>query len=293
MRIVDVHNHPDWHGHDLNKYLANMDSCGIAKTWLLSWECGFEEYGKGYASVVPAVVLGSQTGPIPFTRCLSYKERAPERFVLGYCPDPRIPHACDQLKAAHDIYGAKVCGEMKVRMMYDSPDALRMFQLAGELGMPVTLHMQYDFQHTWKDPWTEWWGGTIDTLERMLIACTDTIFLGHAPGFWIHISNDDLWKTKNYPPANTKVVPGGRVPELLRKYKNLYCDLSAGSCRLSLERDPEFAKEFLTEFQDQCCYARDYFDNELQPFLNSLGLAPEVLEKIYHGNAERLVPDSL
>ena len=68
MKIIDAHNHPDWHGHDLDKFLANMDRYGIAQTWLLSWECGYYEYDKGYAQVIPAEVLGSTTGPIPFSR---------------------------------------------------------------------------------------------------------------------------------------------------------------------------------------------------------------------------------
>jgi len=288
IKVIDAHNHPDWHGHDLDKFLANMDQYGIARTWLLNWECAEHEYGSNYKQVVSAPLLGSQTGPIPFSRCLSYVERAPERFVLGYCPDPRLPDACARLKAAHDIYGAKVCGEFKCRMMYDNPDALRMFRLAGELGMPVTFHLQYSFQEKYTDPWGEWWGGTIDTIERVLTACPETIFLGHAPGFWIHISNDDLWRHEQYPP-DAKVVPGGRVPELLRQYPNLYGDLSAGSGCRALKRDPAFAKDFLTEFQDRMLYARDFFDNGHQEFINSLGLAPKILHKLYHLNAEKLV----
>jgi predicted TIM-barrel fold metal-dependent hydrolase len=291
MKIIDAHNHPDWHGHDLNKFLANMDQNGIEKTWLLNWECPDNEYEAFYKRVVSAPVLGSLTGPIPFSRCVSYKERAPDRFVLGYCPDPRLPDACARLEAAHKIYGAKVCGELKCRMMYDNPDALRLFKLAGELGMPVTFHLQYDMQLTRNDPRHEWWGGTIDTIERVLQACPDTVFLGHAPGFWIHISNDELWRTSTYPAEGAKVVPGGRLPELMRKYPNLYGDMSAGSGRCSLTRDPEFAKEFLVEFQDRIVYARDDFDNRHQPFIQSLGLSNEVLEKIYHANAEKLIKE--
>jgi len=291
MKIIDAHNHPDWHGHDLEKFIANMDRNGIDQTWLLNWECQEHEYDKGYKDAVPAPLLGSSTGPIPFTRCVSYKERAPERFVLGYCPDPRWPDACARLKAAHAIYGARVCGELKCRMMYDSPDAIRLFRLAGELGMPVTFHLQYDFQPSYKAQWTEWWGGTIDTIERMLQACPDTVFLGHAPGFWIHISNDELWKTSNYPTEKAKVIEGGRVPELMRRYPNLYGDISAGSGCLSLQRDPEFAVKFLTEFQDRILFARDYFDSRHREFLDSLALPETVRHKLYHGNAEKLVKD--
>jgi len=288
MKIIDAHNHPDWIGHDLEKSLANMDQYGIAKTWLLNWECPDFEYDALYKDLIPAPLLGSVTGPIPFSRCISYKERVPDRFVLGYCPDPRWPDACGRLKAAHDLYGAKICGELKCRMMYDNPDALRLFRLAGELGMPVTFHLQYDMQRNRQDPRCEWWGGAIDTIERVLQACPDTIFLGHAPGFWIHISNDELWRDHTYPPADVKVVPGGRLSELMRKYSNLYCDMSAGSGCQALKRDPEFAAAFLNEFQDRILYARDNFDNQHQVLINSLNLAPAVLEKIYHSNAERL-----
>jgi hypothetical protein len=291
MKIIDAHNHPDWHGHDLDKFLANMDQYGIEKTWLLSWECPGNEHATFYNRVVPGPLLGSTTGPIPFSRCLSYKERAPERFVLGYCPDPRLPDAYARLEAAHKIYGAKVCGELKCRMMYDNPDALRLFQLAGEFGMPVTFHLEYDTQREIHDPRHEWWGGTIETIERVLKACPDTIFLGHAPGFWIHLSGDELWRDNTCPPEGAKIAPGGRVPELLRHYSNLYCDMSANSGGQALRRDAEFAKEFLVEFQDRVVYARDYFDNQHQELINSLGLNQEVLEKIFHANAEKLIKE--
>ena len=291
MKIIDVHNHPDWHGHNLDAFLANMDQYNIDKTWILSWECRKSDYNPSYAHVIPAEVLGSSTGPIPFSRCVSYVERAPERFILGYCPDPLDPDACQKLQAANKIYGAKVCGELKSRTMYDSPDCLRLFRLAAELKMPVTFHLQYDMQPTIHEPWDEWWGGTIDTLERTLQACPDTIFLGHAPGFWIHISGDDQWKTSNYPIPDSPVLPGGRLPELLRKYPNLMCDISAGSGCRALSRDPGFAKKFLLEFQDRICYARDYFDNIHQEFLNSLDLPEKVLAKIYAENSERLLED--
>ena len=292
MKIIDAHNHPDWYGHNLERFLENMDDCGIAQTWLLNWDCPEPEYDIiSYGEVVPNHILGETTGPVPFSRCLAYKERAPERFVLGYCPDPRLPDAGRMLKAAHDIYGAKVCGELKTRMMYDNPDAIRMFRLAGELQMPVTFHLQYCFQNKLHDPWAEWFGGTIETIERVLQACPETVFLGHAPGFWIHISGDAFYREGHSAPEHSKVLPGGKVPELLRKYPNLYCDLSAGSGYQALSRDPDFTRSFLTEFQDRVVYARDYFDNVHQELINSLGLEESILQKIYSKNAERLIQE--
>ena len=36
--IIDAHNHPDWHKHDFDAFIKNMDTYHIDKTWLLSWE---------------------------------------------------------------------------------------------------------------------------------------------------------------------------------------------------------------------------------------------------------------
>ena len=287
--IIDDHNHPDWYGHDLDKYLANMDENNIDVTWLLSWEAPTSEYDPSYDNRTP--IHYSPWGPIPFERCLSYKERAPERFVLGYAPDPRRPDAIDRLNSAVDMYDVKVYGELKIRMMLDDWDAIRMYRFCGEKGLPVLVHIDYEFDRGTPYPRPNYWyGGGIDAFERAIAKCPETNFLGHAPGFWSHISGDDLYDKTGYPKG--KVQPGGKLIEMLRKYPNLYCDLSAGSGCNALSRDPEFAVEFLTEFQDRILYGRDYFDNIHQDFLNSIAdkLPAGVLDKIYSGNALKLVP---
>ena len=285
--IIDAHNHPDWHGHNLDRFLENMDKYNVDKTWLLSWECPGDEFEP-----LTIKVMTPQTdseSPMPFSRCVSYAERAPERFVLGYAPDPRRPDAIDRLSAAVKIYGVRVCGELKLRMMYDNPDALRMFRFCGENGLPVTVHIDYEFETGQRYPRPNYWyGGGIDAFERAVKACPDTSFLGHAPGFWAHISGDDQFDKVAYPTG--KVLPGGKVIDMLRKYPNLYCDISAGSGCNAFTRDMDFAKEFILEFQDRILYARDYFDNVHQDCLNSLGLPDDVLAKIYSGNALKLVP---
>ena len=285
--IIDAHNHPDWHSHDLDRFLKNMDRYNIDITWLLSWECPMDEYDPAFLNVLPP--LSDQSTAIPFSRCVSYAERAPERFVLGYAPDPRRPDAIDRLAAAVEIHGVRICGELKLRMMYDNPDALRMFRFCGEKGLPVTVHIDYEFDTGVKYPRRNWWyGGGIEAFERAIRACPETVFLGHAPGFWAHISGDGQFDKTPYPTG--KVVPGGKLVEMMRQYPNLYCDISAGSGLSALTRDMEFAVGFLTEFQDRILYARDYFDDAHQEFLNSIGLSDGVLAKIYSGNALMLVP---
>lgn len=284
--IIDVHNHPDWHGHDLNRFLENMQMYHIDKTWLLSCEIPIDEYSPEDIQYMPDAGVN---GPIPFARCLSYAERAPENFILGYARDPRRPGAIDRLKAAINIYGVRIYGELKLRMMYDNFDAICMYRFCGENGLPVIVHIDYEIDTGTKYPRPNWWfGGGIEALERAVRACPDTIFIGHAPGFWSHISADDQYNKVSYPTG--KVVPGGKLIDMLNKYSNLYCDISAGSGCNALKRDPEFARLFLMEFQDRVLYGRDNFSNIHQEFLSTLGLPISVLEKIYSGNALKLVP---
>ena len=289
MKIIDAHNHPDWHGHNLQRFLENMDAYGIAQTWLLSWEAPQDEFDPSYNHVLSPT---SEGGPVSFGACVSYVERAPERFVLGFAPDPRRPEAIDRLEAAISLRGVQVYGELKLRMMYDNPDALRMFRFCGQRGLPVTVHIDYVFDTGHKYPRPNWWyGGGIDALERALAACPETRFIGHAPGFWAHISGDDQYDKVPYPQG--PIVPGGRLVELLRRYPNLHCDTSAGSGYTALSRDPAFTRDFLIEFQDRVLYGRDYFDNRHQELLRSLELPKAVLAKIFAGNAERLLAKSV
>lgn len=284
--IIDAHNHPDWHGHDLDAFLANMSQHKIDATWLLSWECPPDEWEHASFSIAQSAAA---PGPIPFARCLSYAERAPGKFVLGYAPDPRRPEAIDQLNAAVAIHGVRVCGELKLRMMYDNPDALRLYRECAKLKLPVTVHLDYAFDTGAKYPRPNWWyGGGIEAFERAIRACPETIFCGHAPGFWAHISGDGRHDKEAYPSG--KVAPGGKIIALLRQCPNLYCDLSGFSGHNALNRDHAFAKDFLLEFQDRVLFGRDFFDNQHRQLLDSLGLPPKTLSKIYAGNALKLAP---
>ncbi len=282
---IDAHNHPDWLGHNVTKALDNMNRHQIDQTWLLTWIAPEDEVDPFYhATVAPA-----SHGPIPLAHSLGYKERAPDRFVLGYAPDPRRPEAIDQLRAAIDTYGVRVYGELKLRMRYDNPDAMRMFRFCGEQGLPVIVHIDYEFATGRTYPRPNWWyGGGINAFEHAVGACPQTTFIGHAPGFWAHISGDDQAEITSYPQGPVK--PGGKVVEMLRTYPNLYADLSANSARNALSRDPAFGRDFVIEFQDRLLYARDDFGGDLDDLLTRMELPEVVLAKLHAGNALKLVP---
>ncbi len=282
--IIDIHNHADYHGFGVERMLANMDACGVDVTCLLSWEAPVTEYDPS----TKFAFSPTSDMPVPFERCVAYRDKAPDRFLLGFCPDPRRPDAVQRLRAAVELYDLALCGELKLRMMYDNPDAIRLYRVCGELGLPVLVHLDYELGGGGSYPWPSYWyGGGIEALGRALALCPETRFIGHAPGFWAHISADELYRTEAYPRG--PVVPGGRLEQLLAQCPNLYCDISAGSGHNALDRDRAFTRDFLTCWQDRVLFGRDYFDDIHRQLLESLGLPPEVLEKIYSGNARRIL----
>jgi len=286
--LIDAHNHPNWHGFNAQKILENMDEQGIDQMWLLSWEVPEDEYSPSYHSVLPPNGSG-----IPLEDVLAVGREAPDRFVLGYMPHPKRPDAIDRLKAAVEIHGIRLGGELKVRLPFDDPDALRLYQFCGEQKLAITIHLDYPIDHGHGNyPRPNWWyGGSVESLERAIAACPQTVFIGHAPGFWAHISGDDKFDKEVYPDG--PVLPGGKVPEMMRKYPNLWVDLSAGSALKALSRDAEHGGKFLVEFQDKVLFGRDYFDTRLMDFLTSLELPEEAFAKITHLNAQRLLSDYL
>jgi predicted TIM-barrel fold metal-dependent hydrolase len=222
--------------------------------------------------------------PVPFERCVAYKDTAPGRFLLGFCPDPRRPDAIERLLSVIGLYDISICGELKLRMMYDNPDAIRMYRVCGEHGLPVLIHLDYELGG---GSWPYWYGGGIDALERVLALCPETNFIGHAPGFWAHISNDALYQSEAYPKGT--VIRGGRIERMLEKHPNLYCDISARSGHNALSRDLDFTREFLTTWQDRVLFGRDYYDGIHQELLERLELSKEVLVKIQYVNAKSVL----
>jgi len=286
--IIDAHNHVDYYGMSFDKFLQNKDGFGINLTVITPWECPRHEYFQGSKHALSPF----SDYPVPFERCVQYYEKAPDRFLLGYAPDPRLPDSIGRLKSALSLYDS-ICmyGELKLRMMYDNVDAINMFRFCGEVGLPVLFHLEYGIDDpTNQNPWPSYWyGGDIDTIERMLIKCPETNFLAHSGGFWAHISNDDLFDKAFYPKG--PIVPGGRIEKMLEKYPNLYCDISMGSGYNALTRDLDFTRKFLITWQDRIVYGRDYYDNVHQELLKgeTLSLPADVQEKIFYKNALKVL----
>ena len=290
--IVDTHQHVYYHSLSPENLLAEKDAFGIGLTWLLTWYLPPAEHvPSSHAVFNPrnARPDGTHAGAT-FDDVLEMCRRYPDRFVPGYCPCPAEGDAAERFEAAHRFYGVRVCGEWSYRMLLDDPRALRLFRRAGDLGCPVVLHMDVPFLPGPDGPVYEenWYGGDIYNLERALQACPQTVFVGHAPGFWRFISGDVADEPAKYPKG--PLAPGGEVMRLLDAYPNLWADLSAGSGLGALRRDEDHARAFLRRYADRLLFGRDAPGNDLQVFLRGLGLEAGVADNIFGANARRLVP---
>jgi predicted TIM-barrel fold metal-dependent hydrolase len=292
-RVVDCHQHACWRGRDGEGLVRDLDEQGIAYAWLLTWNLGPEEDDPVHHEFLnPARHRADDTHPgIALPDLIAARDRHPARFVLGYCPHPSWRRAPRLLESAHAMHGARVCGEWKYRQLFDDPRSLEIFRVAGELKMPVLLHLDVPYRRGpagRPEYQPSWFGGTVANLERALQACPQTVFIGHAPGFWREIGGGADEDPAEYPSG--PVAPGGRLERLFADYPNLYADLSANSGRIALERDPEHALAFLTRHADRLLFGRDIYGGRLAAFLATLPLAAAEREKIAWRNAERLVP---
>jgi predicted TIM-barrel fold metal-dependent hydrolase len=240
--------------------VLNIHEQGIKLAWLLTWEIPqfplSREAMQSAKTLNPARVRPDGTHPGILLEDLFEARRAyPERFLLGYCPDPTKPNAPDLFEAACETHDVRVCGEWKFRMLLDDPRCIELFRAAGRRRAPVVLHLDVPYI---ADSFCEkWYAGTVDNLARVLDACPETTFIGHAPGFWREISGDAGSCPEVY--ARCPILPGGKIGPMFDRYPNLMAHLSAGSALLALKRDPVFSREFLEQYSDRLLFGRDYY----------------------------------
>ena len=291
-RIIDSPQHVFGHNRDDKGLVQDMDEHGIETAWLLTWEIPPFEDSPSYHSVLNPLNMrpdGTHAG-ITLRDLLITRERYPDRFLVGYCPHPALGDAPGLLRAAVRMHDVRLCAEWKFRILFDDPRCLELFHVAGELKLPVVLHLDVPYLRDESGNFAyqpHWYGGTVANLERALRACQETTFIGHAPGFWREISADADDDPATYPQG--PVQPTGKLYDLFDSYPNLYADLSAGSGRYALQRDPAHALQFLQRYSDRLLFARDYYEQDLHNFLQTLDLPADVVEKIYYRNAEKLL----
>jgi|LSQX01.1.fsa_nt_gb predicted TIM-barrel fold metal-dependent hydrolase len=198
------------------------------------------------------------TGP---NDILKVYKKHPDR-VIPFCDvDPRsVANSPDSdfswILNYYKEAGCKGLGEMTANLYFDDPRCLNLYRQAGKFELPILFHL-YDRI-----------GGSygladdkgLPRLEKALKECPDTVFIGHAMAFWSEISADVPENERGGYPKG-KVKTPGKLQKLLKKYPNLYGDLSAGSGLNALTRDEEYGYKFLEEFQDKLMFGTDICSN--------------------------------
>ena len=188
---------------------------------------------------------------------LRMARRHPGRFIPFCNIDPRamLNHPGANLEYVLKYYRDKGCkgiGEMTVNLPIDDPRVENLFAAAEAAGLAVTFHLATRIGRIY--------GLEVDKglgkLEKALQKFPDLKFFAHSQTFWAEMdANVSDAERGGYPKG--PITEEGAVPKLMRKYPNLYGDMSAGSGCNALARDEEYAVKFLNEFQDRLMFGTD------------------------------------
>ena len=293
IKKIDIHAHSTAFAQYFPKFKSNR--CTMPSPELMIDFYDKLNVEKGV--LLPIVSPEAQLAVMSNENCKYIVDTHPDRFLWFCNVDPRAyTNSKDSdlgyLLEHYMSLGAKGVGEMTSNVYADDPMLDNLFGFCAELGLPVTIHIA---------PEPTGYYGIIDEvglprLEKMLKKHPKLKIFGHSQCFWSEIGENSDELRNTYP---TGKVKGGRLPELLRKYENLYCDLSAGSGSNALMRDREHAARFVEEFSDRILYGCDIcaavntFPFDFDAFLTSMRESGEMSEenyrKIVRENAVRLL----
>lgn len=277
--IVDLHQHTAYHDREDAHLIAHQKAMGVSRTILLP---------AGTPVSRPSTHDGASNGLA--ARCGTTEDshrlaqEHPDLFLWG-------ANEVTDLEEAPAIIegwlkkGACIIGEQKFDVECDSEPSQRLYELAGEYGVPILLHVQF-----------QKYNRGYERFHTMLAKFPKTHFIGHAQTFW---GNIDLHHEQSQLYPKGSVTPGGLTDRYLADYPNLYADMSAGSGLNALTRDEAHAKEFLKRHQDKLIYGSDCKDHfgRGPGCQGAMTIATirnltegEVTTKLLSGNARKLFP---
>jgi len=246
----------------------------------------------GERGVELAVVLSLPPDSDPHAKVVSNRklletvEPHAGRLAPFCCPNPLNARAAPLFKRMVGE-GCRGLGELKVQLRIDDPRVVKLLKAAESLGVPALVHIE-------EGPLFNYCYG-VDKLEDVLKLAPDLKLVVHGPGWWRHVSAEP--GTEAYPKGPVKGE--GLVHRLLRRYDNLYADISASSGLNALARDPEHARRFLEEFQDKVVFGTDFpclseegqfgTDGAHLRLIGGLQLPERAVRKILRENAEKLL----
>ncbi len=295
--IIDIHSHsykfPNPFGTKFlnpEELIAKYDEAGVDKAVLLP-------------VVSPEIYLPQSNDEI-LEICSMY----PDRFI-PYCNvDPRALTNSNTapLYKVLEYYKNKGCkgvGEVMPNMPLMHPMVQNLFASAEMVDMPIV----YDGSDQLTGDFGLYDDAGLPQLEHTLQRFPKLKIFGHGPVFWA-----ELGKLKT--PGERSFIfdlkggqvgrcPEGKIEEgtvavLMRRYENLYCDLSDFTPIHALSRDKEYTKKFLNEFQDRLFYGTDVCNasvdvnmsiNFFKGLKSDGTIDDEVYDKIMYKNAAKLL----
>ncbi len=306
--IIDMHSH-DYveNAEQIAAWCKTMDEVGVLNTAIMhcSW------IGRPFEEVVE--LYAPYKDRFRFWCCFDYTDMSPEG----------IAKACDLLERYHNELGAVGVGELGDKgegdtyarptdgkdIHIDDPRIQPLIAKCAELKMPISIHiaepywMYLPMDETndgllnavnWHVDTTNCYGydKLITTFENAVRENPQTIFIAC---HYLNMNHD---------------LP--RLGALLDKYPNLYIDISARVAESA--HTPRATREFLIKYQDRVLFGTDngmdaemyqmifrvletndeHFympESEYHWSLSGFNLPDEVLKKIYHDNAERILTE--
>lgn len=199
--------------------------------------------------------------------------------------------------------GCKGVGEVMPKMEIRDPKMQNLLYHCEKVGLSVTFDGSPQKDRgfgVYDDP-------GLPQLELTLMSFPELIVFAHGPLFWSELARLETIGERGYVytiddrhVGNMNRGPireEGVLPKLMRKYPNLYGDLSDGTPTLMFNRDRDFAGRFMTEFQDRLYFGTDLFFKNMPVSIVDLlyemrdagQISNEVFEKIAYKNAEKFL----
>jgi uncharacterized protein len=310
--VIDVHNHVNdaggVHGENVPAadVVKSMDQANVKKIVILTGMWGEKLQG----------VLDKMVKPYPdrfmvFAQ-MDWSKIDDSNFSTEMVAqlDDAVKRGARGLKVLKD-WGLGVKDKSGKLVPIDDPRMDAVWEECGRLGIPVAIHStdpeaffsptdakNERYEELMRNPSWSFYGPAFPSKQTLLeernhviAKHPNTIFIA------LHVAN---W------PENLDVVS-----EWLRKYPNMYVEFGAREAELG--REPRRAAQFFAEFQDRILFGTDsepvpamyanYFrwletDDEYFPYWDYPGqgrwmiygmhLPDAILEKVYHGNAEKI-----
>ncbi len=240
---------------------------------------------------------------------LRIAEKYPDRFVPFCNIDPRAmsnsPYARLDIPLQHyKDRGCRGIGEVMPGLPMLDYRVQNLFACAERVGLPVI----YEAAMTRENTFGMYDEAGLPGLEITLQRYPELKIFGHGPTFWAELSilgtpaergvAHKIFGSQCGRLPQGPILGEGVVPKLMRRYPNLYADLSDGTSINMFLRDEEFALSFVHEFADRIFFGTDYCNirvgtncetaDVLKRWRDTGKISEQIFQKIARENAIRL-----